>query len=280
MFHYKSPAKLNLFLKVLNKRVDGFHNIQSIFQLIDFYDYLSFEKRKDNKVKITCNVKNLEINNLIEIAIELFRKKFNIKKYGLNIKLKKNIPIGAGLGGGSSNAATTLTALSKIWNIKTTSKSLFKLGLELGSDVPFFLNGMNAWIEGRGEVITNIYLRPKWYLLVFSPYFISTKEIYELVNTENDEKKYDFDDFINDRTQNDFEKTVLKKYSSIAKTKKWLSKYGKSRMTGTGGTFFIDFESAEKAERVLSAIVANKPPPLPKNCKAIIVKSYNNANID
>jgi len=272
MFHYKSPAKLNLFLKVLNKRVDGFHNIQSIFQLIDFYDYLSFEKRKDNKVKIACNVKNLEINNLIEIAIELFRKKFNIKKYGLNIKLKKSIPIGAGLGGGSSNAATTLTALSEIWNIKTTSKSLFELGLELGSDVPFFLNGTNAWIEGRGEVITNIYLRPKWYLLIFSSHFISTKEIYELASTANDEKKYDFDDFINDRTQNDFEKIVLKKYSSIAKTKKWLSKYGKSRMTGTGGTFFIDFENVEKAERVLSVI--------PKNYKAIIVKSHNNDNID
>tara|TARA_B100001013_G_scaffold262015_1_gene164608 strand:+ start:790 stop:1632 length:843 start_codon:yes stop_codon:yes gene_type:complete len=280
MFHYKSPAKLNLFLKVLNKRVDGFHNIQSIFQLIDFYDYLSFEKRKDNKVKITCNVKNLEVNNIIEIAIELFRKKFNIKKYGLNIKLKKNIPIGAGLGGGSSNAATTLTALSKIWNIKTTSKSLFELGLELGSDVPFFLNGMNAWIEGRGEVITNIYLRPKWYLLIFSSQFISTKEIYELASTANDEKKYDFDDFINDRIQNDFEKIVLKKHPSIAKTKKWLSKYGKSRMTGTGGTFFIDFESAEKAERVLLAIVENKPPSIPKNYKAIIVKSHNNDNID
>ena len=111
-----------------------------------------------------------------------------------------------------------------------------------------------------------------WYLLIFSSHFISTKEIYELASTANDEKKYDFDDFINDRTQNDFEKIVLKKYSSIAKTKKWLSKYGKSRMTGTGGTFFIDFENVEKAERVLSVI--------PKNYKAIIVKSHNNDNID
>ena len=138
-----------------------------------------------------------------------------------------------GLGGGSSNAATTLIALAKIWNIKTTSKSLLELGLELGSDVPFFLNGMNAWIEGRGEVITNIYLRPKWYLLIFSPYFISTKEIYELVNTENDEKKYDFDDFINDRIQNDFEKIVLKKHPSIAKTKKWLARWEYSQDFGT-----------------------------------------------
>jgi 4-diphosphocytidyl-2-C-methyl-D-erythritol kinase len=214
------------------------------------------------------------------MAIELFRKKFSVKNHGLNVKLKKNIPIGAGLGGGSSNAATTLIALAKIWNIKITSNSLFDLGLELGSDVPFFLNGMNAWAEGRGEIITNIYLRPKWYLLIFSPYFISTKEIYELVNTENDEKKYDFDDFINDRVQNDFEKIVLKKYPSITKTKKLFSKYGKPRMTGTGGTFFIDFESAEKAEKVLLAIVANKPPSLPKNYKAIIVKSHNNDNID
>jgi 4-diphosphocytidyl-2-C-methyl-D-erythritol kinase len=206
------------------------------------------------------------------MAIKLFRKKFGVKKYGLNIKLKKNIPIGAGLGGGSSNAATTLIALAKIWNIKTTSNSLFDLGLELGSDVPFFLNGMNAWVEGRGEIITNIYLRPKWYLLIFSSQFISTKEIYELASTANDEKKYDFDDFINDRIQNDFEKIVLNKYSSIAKTKKWLSKYGKSRMTGTGGTFFIDFSNVENAERVLSAT--------PKNYNAIIVKSRNNNNIN
>ena len=272
MFHYKSPAKLNLFLKVLNKRIDGFHNIQSIFQLIDFYDYLSFEKRKDNKIEITCNIKNLESNNLIKMAIELFRKKFGIKKYGLNIKLKKNIPIGAGLGGGSSNAATTLIALAQIWNIKITSNSLFDLGLELGSDVPFFLNGMNAWVEGRGEIITNIYLKPKWYLLVFSSHHISTKEIYELIHTENDENKYNFDDFINDKTKNDFEKIILNKYPSIARTKKWLSKYGKSRMTGTGGTFFIDFSNIGNAEKVLSAI--------PKNHNAIIVKSHNNDNID
>ena len=272
MFHYKSPAKLNLFLKVLNKRIDGFHNIQSIFQLIDFYDYLSFEKRKDNKIEITCNIKNLESNNLIKMAIELFRKKFGVKKYGLNIKLKKNIPIGAGLGGGSSNAATTLIALAQIWNIKITSNSLFGLGLELGSDVPFFLNGMNAWVEGRGEIITNIYLKPKWYLLVFSSHHISTKEIYELIHTENDENKYNFDDFINDKTKNDFEKIILNKYPSIARTKKWLSKYGKSRMTGTGGTFFIDFSNIGNAEKVLSAI--------PKNHNAIIVKSHNNDNID
>ena len=272
MFHYKSPAKLNLFLKVLNKRIDGFHNIQSIFQLIDFYDYLSFEKRKDNKIEITCNIKNLESNNLIKMAIELFRKKFGVKKYGLNIKLKKNIPIGAGLGGGSSNAATTLIALAQIWNIKITSNSLFDLGLELGSDVPFFLNGMNAWVEGRGEIITNIYLKPKWYLLVFSSHHISTKEIYELIHTENDENKYNFDDFINDKTKNDFEKIILNKYPSIARTKKWLSKYGKSRMTGTGGTFFIDFSNIGNAEKVLSAI--------PKNHNAIIVKSHKNDNID
>ena len=264
MFHYKSPAKLNLFLKVLNKRVDGFHNIQSIFQLIDFYDYLSFEKRKDNKVKITCNVKNLEINNLIEIAIELFRKKFNIKKYGLNIKLKKNIPIGAGLGGGSSNAATTLTALSKIWNIKTTSKSLFEVGLELGSDVPFFLNGMNAWIEGRGDKIKNVDLDPKWYLLIYSQRPILTKNLYKLINFKKENQKVTFDDFLRGKTNTILETIVMKRYPTIARAKNWLSQFGKVKMSGTGGTIFASFDDFDSAENVFKS--------MPKSFQGSIVR--------
>ena len=167
MSHYKSPAKLNLFLNIINKRNDGYHNIQSIFHLIDLFDYLSLNRRSDNRVVFSSNIKILGKDNLVTKSLDIVRKTYKVRNFGMDINLIKNIPLGSGLGGGSSNAATTLIALSEIWSLSISKKDLMALGLKLGSDVPFFINGKNAWVEGRGDKIKKISLDPKWYLLIF-----------------------------------------------------------------------------------------------------------------
>ena len=181
MRHYKSPAKLNLFLNIVNKRDDGYHNIQSVFHLVDLFDYLSFNKRKDNKIVFNSNVSYLAKDNLVMKSLKILRELYQVKNFGMEINLIKNIPTGSGLGGGSSNAATTLMALSQIWNLTIPKKDLMCIGLKLGSDVPFFINGKNAWVEGRGEKIKKVTLKSKWYLLIYSKNPILTKDLYKTI---------------------------------------------------------------------------------------------------
>ena len=145
---YSSPAKVNLFLNILGKREDGYHDIQSIFQLIDLKDEIIFKKRNGGRINLSCNHKTLEEDNIIIKAIDLYSQLSGIDNIGLDILLKKNIPIGRGLGGGSSNAATTLLALNEIYDHKVKLTSLYKASLSIGSDVPFFLHAKNSWVEG------------------------------------------------------------------------------------------------------------------------------------
>ena len=157
---YKSHAKINLFLRIIEQRPDGYHNIQSIFQLIDLHDEISIKKRKDSLIKIKCNVKEIENNNLINKSIDYFLDYTKAPKIGLDIILKKNIPIGGGLGGGSSNAATCLIALNEIYETKLSAIQLNHIARQIGCDVPFFLHQKNAWIEGTGDIITPIFVKP------------------------------------------------------------------------------------------------------------------------
>lgn len=264
-YHYKSPAKINLFLNIIKKREDGFHDIQSIFQLINLHDEITFIKNYNNKINFNSNFKSLEKNNSIFDTIDIFRKKYNIKNIGLDIILKKNIPVGAGLGGGSSNAASTLMALSHIFNLNIKKNILAKMGLSLGCDVPFFLNSNNAWVEGKGEIITNLYLKPCWFLIIFSEHIVITKNIYNLIEIPSTYIKNSYDDYLAGRTGNAFEKVVFKKYPSIKKSYDLLSAYGQPRMSGTGGTVFLKLDSLENAKKIVSSI--------PKNQKSLIVQS-------
>ena len=264
MIRYKSPAKLNLFLNIINKRNDGYHNIQSVFHLIDLFDYLTFSQRVDNKIIFKSNVKKLEKNNLVVESLDLLRKAYQVKKFGMNIELIKNIPMGQGLGGGSSNAATTLNALSRIWNLIIPKKDLISLALNLGSDIPFFLNARNAWIEGRGDKIKNIDLDSKWYLLIYSQRPILTKNLYKLINFKKENQKVTFDDFLRGKTNNIFETIVMKRYPTVARARNWLSQFGKVKMSGTGGTIFASFDDFDSAENAFKS--------MPKSFKGSIVR--------
>ena len=259
-YEFKSFAKINHFLNILDKRKDGYHNIQSIFQLINLFDVITFEQRSDNIINLNCNIENLKQNNSILDAINIFKKEYKIKKLGLDIYLKKNIPIGGGLGGGSSNAAVTLKALTEIWKIKENNYLLSNLALKLGSDVPFFLNGKNAWVEGRGEIITNVDLKPYWFILIFSQHSVSTTQIYENLMSSRKYQRYDYDDFLDNKIGNDFKDIVLQKYPSIRKSYELISKFANINLTGTGGTLFIKFDTLEEAEKTMLKIPNNQNP--------------------
>ena len=146
-----SPAKINIYLKILKRRSDGYHELESAFQLINLYDELEVSSTKSKEIKIECNPDIIKLEeNIIFKAVQLIKNKYKVKQ-GIHIKLKKEIPIGAGLGGGSSNAASILLALNNLWKLEISQKDLLKLGKDLGADVPFFLNGKNAYVSGIGD---------------------------------------------------------------------------------------------------------------------------------
>ena len=265
MQNYKSPAKINLFLNIIEKRLDGYHNIQSIFLLIELYVEISFKLRKDNQIRLDCNDSDIARDNLVIKAIDGFLDYTSAKKIGMDIFLKKNIPIGAGLGGGSSNAATTLMALNKIYNSKLRYSQLRAIGNKIGKDITFFLSKKNAWVEGTGDIITPIYLKPTWFILIHSEQKVLTSEIFNEYKVKDQVKNFSYDDYLNNNTKNDFEKIVFKKYPSIFESFQNLSKYGQARLTGTGGTVFLPSPSLVEAEKILLD--------LPKKEKSIIVKS-------
>ena len=266
----KSFAKLNLCLHVLNRRDDGFHNLQSIFETIDLYDSLIFEKSDTNDIIFNSNTKYLaKENNLIINAYNVLLDKYNFKK-GINISLEKNIPLGSGLGGGSSNAAVPLLAINKLYDLNISHHDLLNYAKNLGSDVPFFINGGTAYISGRGDVVENIKHDKKYFVLVFSDLSISTKEIFHLYDESKNLKEENISRLSNS-CLNSFEHIVMNKYPELMQTKYWLSSLGKVRMTGTGSTLYIEFDSYESANE------ANKE--ITKRYKSKMVSSLDSYDI-
>ena len=188
-----SPAKLNLYLEVLNKRPDGYHNIRSLFERISLSDELTFRQSDNQRIEIKSDAKDIpkDGRNLVYKAASLLRDSLGIKK-GVSIEIKKRIPAGSGLGGGSSNAASALLALKKLWNLKLSQKKLFAYGSHLGSDVAFFLSGASFAVgEGRGEKIKPLahFKKKFWHIIIVPDFKVSTREIYdELDNLENHKK--------------------------------------------------------------------------------------------
>ena len=249
----KSFAKINLCLHVLNKREDGFHDIQSIFQMINLYDSLLFTINDSKEIKLETNSNDLTFeDNLITKAFKLLSRKFNFN-FGLNVQLKKNIPLSSGLGGGSSNAAVTLLAMNKLFNLHMSKNELLSDATSLGSDVPFFLYGKSAHVTGRGEIVNEINLKKKYFVLIFSEQKVSTKEIFESITESEFSKKLGKTDLL-DSCDNSFEDTVMRKFPELMQTKYWLSSFGKVRMSGTGSTLYIEFDSRESAHEANNEI--------------------------
>jgi 4-diphosphocytidyl-2-C-methyl-D-erythritol kinase len=264
-----APAKINLFLKVLSKRNDGYHNLQSVFHLIDLYDEVFLRIRSDKKITVKYSVKSIDKkNDLCLKAAKLILKDLN---HGVDIKVKKNIPIGGGLGGGSSDAATVMIGLNKLLNLKIDKKKLLSAGLSLGADVPFFINGVNGWVEGIGEKISPISVNNDQYLLIIPNISISTKSIFtdfKLTNKPIPLKiASSFSDVDSGEIVNDLHGNIFKKYPKLRDLFAWLEQYGNPRITGTGSSLFLKCND----ESVVKQIYKHKP----KDTKILSVRGLS-----
>ncbi|HEX7357176.1 MAG TPA: 4-(cytidine 5'-diphospho)-2-C-methyl-D-erythritol kinase [Ignavibacteriaceae bacterium] len=254
-----SPAKINIGLNIINKRSDGFHNLETIFYPLNLFDELHFSKSDEFNFK--SNDQNLtnDKSNLICRAIHLLENEFNLN-LKVKVNLKKNIPIGAGLGGGSSNAASTLLAVAKLFELEIDKKQLVELALKLGSDVPYFLNPVPAFAELRGENIIPLDLNIDNYLLIVNPgIHISTKWAFGLIKPEQpkislksllDKTRIDINELMR-IAKNDFEKIVFDHFPEIREIKQNLLSFGAlfSMMTGTGSTVWAMFDDKELAHQ-------------------------------
>lgn len=250
--NWPSPAKINLFLHITGRRSDGYHELQTLFQLLDFGDRLDFEITQDKNIvlkKPLQNVKNED--NLVYKAARLLQD-FSGSQQGCQINIDKYLPMGGGIGGGSSNAATTLVALNVLWGLDLDTEALARLGLSLGADVPVFIRGNTAFAEGVGESLFPVDIPPKTYLIVNPGVQVSTAEIFTDPRLPRNTAPIDWNNYNFKSTVNDCEKLVCKKYPVIAKTLQWLLQYAPSRMTGTGASLFAVFEHQEQAQKALA----------------------------
>lgn len=268
---YYSPAKINLFLRVINKRKDGYHNLQSLFTFINLYDVIKITLRDDNKNQIVVNNPTVDCPNEEDLILKACK---SILPVGLSAKIdvKKNIPIGSGLGGGSSNAATILIAINDLCNLNLSKEKLIKIGLHLGADVPFFIHNSTAIVEGLGEKITPIELTPMHLLLCCPAIKISTKEIFNSYKLTNKSKELKITALKNyekiiDVLGNDLENFVRHKIKVVDDLLSYLQTFGVAKLTGTGSGCFLILN-----ERIsLDQVKQN----LPKNVNVYEVSSVN-----
>ena len=257
-----APAKLNLFLHVTGQRQDGYHLLQTVFQLIDFGDVLHFTVRPDSRIERTSHIDSiLQEEDLAVRAAKLLQEetfKRTGKKPGASIVTEKKLPVGGGLGGGSSNAATALLALNHLWESGLNRQELMHLGLQLGADVPFFLFGRNAFAEGVGEILEPIDTSDGWFVVIYPGISVSTRTIFESKELTRNTEKIKITDFPVSFTErarfgkNDLQYVTGKLYPSVASVIEWLDGYGYARMTGSGSCVFAHFESEEEADEVIN----------------------------
>ena len=264
MIRVASPAKLNLFLHITGRRENGYHELQSIFQLIDLYDWLEFTPIELNEIQIN-GLNNVDLQqNLIFKATEIL-KPYAKKPTGLNISIEKNIPMGAGLGGGSSNAATTLIMVNKLWQCGLTIEQLADLGVKLGADVPIFVHGLNAWAEGIGEHLTFIDLDQKKFIVLKPDCFISTQLLFSQKSLTRDTKPTKFCAYqlTPSNFGNNFEPLARNLYPEVNEAMQYLDQFGKAKLTGTGACVFIEVTEKMNVDDILK----NAP------CKSYLVSS-------
>jgi 4-diphosphocytidyl-2-C-methyl-D-erythritol kinase len=259
---YLAPAKLNLFLHVVGRRDDGYHLLQSVFTLIDRCDRLRLRVRGDGVIRRVNDVPGVpEADDLAMRAARALQEATGTP-LGADIELEKHIPMGGGLGGGSSDAATVLIALDRLWDTGLGSEALQQLALPLGADVPFFVFGQPAWVEGVGERLAPVDLPLRWYVVLTPKVHVPTQAVFaapELTRNSEALKMEDFSAqpavFIHgDGFRNDLEAVVTSRYPMVREHLEWLGRHGKARMSGSGSCVFAGYDSREAAQRVLDAL--------------------------
>lgn len=254
---YPAPAKLNLFLHVLGRRDDGYHLLQTVFRLIDRSDRVGLEVTRSGVVRRIDETPGVDPeSDLCLRAARLLREAAIARlgpeaaSLGVEIGLEKNLPIGGGLGGGSSDAATVLLVLNRLWGVGLAREDLMALGLQLGADVPVFLFGESALGEGVGERLTPLSLAPAWYLVLVPQVSVSTKEIFSSGALTRDTKPLKMLPFLPGSGKNDLQVVATALYPAVAAHLEWLSKHGDARMTGSGACVFAEFTTEAQARAV------------------------------
>lgn len=258
-----APAKLNLFLHVTGRRADGYHELQTLFQLLDYGDRLRFESREDSvislhvkHVKDTHRGSALPIeDNLILCAASEIARLAGCKK-GVSITLEKRLPVGGGLGGGSSNAAAGLLALNELWGLGLSVDDLCRIGVGLGADVPVFVRGHSAWGEGIGEILEPAALPEQWYLVMTPPCEVSTAAVFNDENLTRNSAKIRIADFLAGRCRNDCEPVTRRLYPAVDEALTWLGRFGEARMSGTGASVFIPLADEAAGKKILAGLPA------------------------
>ncbi|MFZ2160849.1 MAG: 4-(cytidine 5'-diphospho)-2-C-methyl-D-erythritol kinase [Sideroxyarcus sp.] len=261
-----APAKLNLFLHVVGRRADGYHLLQTLFRFIDLNDTLHFTLRADGEVRRVNALDGVPPEqDLCVRAARLLQQETGCK-LGVDIELEKRIPMGGGLGGGSSDAATTLLALNRLWQLGLPRRHLMQLGLSLGADVPVFVFGENAFAEGVGEQLQPYSLPEAWYVVLCPPVHVPTAQIFthpELTRNTISmtmralPKGLDFRVGSQNGLKNDLQAVACKLYPAVAEHLAWLAKYAPALMTGSGACVFAEFATETEAQAVLQQLPSN-----------------------
>jgi 4-diphosphocytidyl-2-C-methyl-D-erythritol kinase len=253
---FPAPAKVNLFLHITGRRADGYHLLQSVFRLLDYADTIHLKPNDDGLIRRVNAVAGVaEEQDLCIRAARLLQQHTGTHK-GVEIAVEKRIPMGGGLGGGSSDAATVLLALNRLWDLKLSRQTLMTLGLQLGADVPVFIFGRSAWAEGVGEQLQEVSLEPAWYLVLTPDAHVSTAEIFASKELTRDTIPTTIAAFSGVQTReaqeglfhNDLEPVVCQRYPAVASSLEFLKKFGQARMSGSGASVFVDFKEQAEAE--------------------------------
>ncbi len=244
---WPAPAKLNLMLRIVGQRPDGYHLLQTVFQFIDLCDWITFHPVDDGRVSLQKPIPGVaEADDLTVRAAKLLKAATGCES-GVRIEVEKNLPMGGGLGGGSSDAATTLVVLNELWGLHLSMEKLMELGLALGADVPVFVYGNSSWAEGVGEKLEKISIKEHWLVVIKPECHVNTKEIFSSKNLTRNSKSIKIADFIAGQHQNDCVEVVCQLYPIVKDALVDLSRFSEARLTGTGACVFAQFDSESAA---------------------------------
>jgi 4-diphosphocytidyl-2-C-methyl-D-erythritol kinase len=262
-----APAKLNLFLHITGRRADGYHNLQTLFRMLDIGDELSFQINNSGLINFSCSDTSIGGDDNLVVRAAKMLQPLAAEGAGVRIHLDKRTPMGGGLGGGSSDAATTLHALNVLWQLGLSPQQLADIGLKLGADVPVFVHGQTAFAEGVGERLQPVELPDCWYLVVTPAAHVSTAAVFTHPDLIRNSKPLTLADLMTSPWRNDCQPLVERLCPQVAITLQWLVEYAPSRMTGTGASVFAEFADELSARRALAD--------LPANCRGFVARGLN-----
>ena len=251
---WPAPAKLNLFLHVTGRRADGYHRLQTLFQLIDLCDSIGITPRQDSRIERVAGAAEVAAEDDLVVRAARALQHASGTSRGASLRVVKRIPIGGGLGGGSSDAATTLLVLNRLWGCELDPAHLSELGGKLGADVPVFLHGSSAWAEGTGEELTPVELPPRWYVVIRPGVAVSTAEVFQAPELTRNSPLITIRGFFESGGHNDCEPVVSARYPEVRSALEWLSQSAPAHLTGTGSCIFAAFTSAAAAEEVAARV--------------------------